>query len=243
MILGSVMVNLLPKSVEAQCSRPMQSGHQVVTTLQGCVPLEVNIKNLYRYATADAVFTVNWGDGNTTVLSGADDPIDDGLNDPIYTPDFIHTYTESTVDCGYTIIITATNACTPAADARMELNVSLWDTDQVGLAIAPVTLRVCQGFAAGVSFQDVSDWNCYPRDFNENNLQRYINWAYLGGTMQIPGITPGTQTTVTPVANPGSNSDVINVPANDPANPGNPYPVGHRFDVRLNNWNGCNLYP
>lgn len=227
-------------SMYAQCTERMQSGHQVLTTLKGCVPLRVEIKNLYKFSTADALFRVDWGDGTITEYLGNEDPVDGGIGDPIYTPDFVHEYQLNSVNCGHVITITAVNACTQANDARIELNVSIWDTDQQGLALAPSLMRVCQGFAAQVEFQDVSDWNCFPRQFDQNDPPRFISWAYLGGTIQVPGIVPGTISDPEAVNTPGNHSDIITVPAQDPANPGQPFAVGSHYDVMLNNWNRCN---
>jgi hypothetical protein len=68
-------------SISAQCTERMQSGHQVLTTLKGCVPLRVEIKNLYKFSTSDAVFRVDWGDGTVTEYLGSDDSVDGGIGD------------------------------------------------------------------------------------------------------------------------------------------------------------------
>lgn len=223
-----------------QCTTEIISGHVVITSNQGCAPFYMEIKNLYKNSTADAVFTVNWGDGTIETYNGSDDPVDGGALDPAYTPDFSHTYTTNNAQCGNTIIIEATNPCTDPEDARLELQVSVWDTDQLGLAINPGEFRVCQGAAASVQFTDESDWNCFPRTFRQNDPPRYIQWVYEGGSMTIPGVAAGSSGAVIPVNDTGAQSDVLNIPANDPANPGNPYDVGDEFFVRLNNWNQCN---
>lgn len=223
-----------------QCTSEIISGHAVITPNRGCAPFYMEIKNLYSNSTADAIFTVNWGDGTIETYRGSDDPVDGGALDPIYTPDFSHIYTSGTTQCGHDIIIEATNACTLPEDARLELQVSIWDTDQVGLDINPGVFRVCQGFASSVQFEDQSDWNCYPRASRQNDPPRYIQWLYQGGSMTIPGVTAGSTDPITAVMNPGAVSRNINIPANDPTNPGNPYPVGANFEVILNNWNKCN---
>ncbi len=231
-------------AVFGQCT-PIVSGHRIQgNMLQGCAPFDLTVINLYANSTADAVFTVDWGDGNVDTYQGSDDPVDGGQNDPIYTPNFSHTYQANETDCGYFITIEVTNSCTEPEDARVELSVSVWDTDWRGLAVDPGLIRVCQGYATSAQFTDVSDWNCYPRNANQNNPPRYIQWEYNGGTMggiNIPGLGAiPAKGPVEGVMDPGEVSETINIPAEDPTNPGNPYPVGAYFDVTLNNWNKCN---
>ncbi len=228
----------------AQCTQPLNSGHLFLTSTSGCTPHTIEIKNLYSNSTADTEYRIDWGDGTVDVLTGSLDPVDGGAFDPIYTPDFIHTYTQSTADCGYDILIEATNACTLAEDARLELSVTIWDTDQQGMMIGPQEVRVCQGYDASVVFYDHSDWNCYPRAIRQNDPPREIQWEYPGGTMggiSIP--TLGAAPVSGPfesVMDPGSPSLTIPVPSENPLDPGNPYPIGAYFDVKLNNWNRCN---
>lgn len=233
-----------PVKSNAQCVLPLNSGHLYLTPTAGCTPHYVEIKNLYVNSTADTQFRIDWGDGTVEILTGDMDPVDGGPTDPIYTPDFSHTYTKSSTQCGFDITIEGTNACTLAEDARLELSVSIWDTDEVGLHIGPENIRVCQGSAAEVIFTDESDWNCYPRSIRQNNPPREIQWEYLGGTItgiNIPGLGPAPVAgPFESVMNPGNQSLPISIPAEDPANPGNPLPVGAYFDVRMNNWNRCN---
>jgi gliding motility-associated-like protein len=240
---GLIILMVTVQMSYAQCSSEIISGHQILTPTQGCAPYDIYIKNLYTNSTADAIYTVDWGDGNVETLTGDLDLTDD-MFDPIYTPDFMHTYEANEVDCGYTIIIEATNPCTLPEDARIELAVSVWDTDHEGLAIGPNEVRVCQGFAASVSFEDESDWNCFPRASRQNDPPRYIQWVYNGGSIggiSIPGLgSPVASGPVIPVMTTGEMSETINIPAMDPENPGNPYAIGDEFVVTLNNWNQCN---
>jgi gliding motility-associated-like protein len=235
----------LAQEADAQCTGPIVSGHAIRgNMLQGCAPFDIEIINLYSNSTADAEFLVDWGDGTIEIYRGIEDPVDGGFIDPIYTPDFRHTFQANHTDCGYTIVIEATNPCTLPEDARIELFVSVWDTDWRGMAIDPGLVRVCQGFAASVTFQDQSDWNCFPRNFRQNNPPRWIQWEYNGGTIggvNIPGLGAAPQAgPVTPVMNTGSSSQAVNIPALNPLNPGQPYAVGSFFEVALNNWNQCN---
>ncbi len=241
-LLLSVAMVSIHQSV-AQCTSEIISGHAVLTPNRGCAPFDMVIKNLYSNSTADAIFTVDWGDGTIQTYIGGSDPVDGGALDPLYTPDFSHTYTTGTTQCGHDIVIEATNGCTLPEDARLELQVSIWDTDEVGLNINPGTFRVCQGFAASVQFEDLSDWNCFPRASRQNDPPRWVEWIYEGGTMRIPGITTPSSDGVIGVMGTGSRSQTLNIPVDDPDNPGNPYAVGDEFFVRLNNWNQCNPYP
>ncbi len=233
------------QSLYAQCTSPIVSGHAIRgNMLQGCAPFDLEIINLYSNSTADAVFTVNWGDGTVEKYLGSDDPVDGGFIDPIYTPNFTHTYPANHTDCGYDIVIEATNGCTLPEDARIELTVSVWDTDWRGIAVNPGLVRVCQGFAANVTFEDVSEWNCYPRDSRQNDPPRWVQWTYDGGTIPVFNISglgaPPVAGPVNGVMNPGDKSEIIRVPADDPGNPGHPLPVGSFFQITLNNWNQCN---
>jgi len=232
-------------TARAQCSGPIVSGHAIQgEMLQGCAPFDLNIINLYSNSTADAVFTVDWGDGTVEIYMGSDDPTDGGFMDPKFTPNFSHTYAANASDCGYDIVIEATNGCTLPSDARIELSVSVWDTDWRGIDINPGVVRVCQGFAADVVFTDMSDWNCFPRNDRQNNPPRWVQWRYLGGSINginIPGLGGAPKSgPIKSVMNIGDQSEVIHIPATDPTNPGNHYPVGAHFNVRLNNWNRCN---
>lgn len=229
----------------AQCTSPIVSGHAIRgNMLQGCAPFDLEIVNLYSNSTADAVYTVDWGDGTVDTYLGSDDPIDGGFIDPVYTPDFTHTYPANHTDCGYDIVIEATNPCTLVDDARIELSVSIWDTDWRGIAVNPGLVRVCQGFAANVSFEDISEWNCFPRPTRQNDPPRWVQWTYDGGTIPVANIAglgaPPVAGPVNGVMNPGDMSQNIHIPADDPSNPGNPLPIGAFFQVTLNNWNQCN---
>jgi gliding motility-associated-like protein len=208
--------------------------------LQGCAPFELEIINLYRNSTDDAIFTVDWGDGTIETFMGIQDPVDGGAMDPIYTPDFSHTYLANNTECGYDIVIWAENPCTMEEDARIELSISVWDTDQLGLAINPGVVRVCQGFAANVTFEDVSDWNCFPRTRYENRPPRWIQWEYNGGTLISTNKPAGSTGPVVEVYNTGERSDAIQIPAQDPSNMPHPFNVGDAYLVTLHNWNRCN---
>ena len=245
LILISLAALRLTPDTAAQCTGPIVSGHAIRgNMLQGCAPFSIEIINLYSNSTPDAEFLVDWGDGTIEIYRGIEDPVDGGFMDPIYTPDFMHTFQANSVDCGYNIVIEATNPCTLPEDARIELFVSVWDTDWQGMAIDPDLVRVCQGFAASVVFEDLSDWNCFPRNVRQNNPPRWIQWEYNGGSIggvNIPGLGPVPQTgAVTPVMNTGSQSSAVNIPALNPLNPGHPYDLGSFFQVTLNNWNQCN---
>lgn len=209
------------------------SGHKILTPTSGCVPFTFKVQNLYSNSTADTQYRIDWGDGTIETLPGSVDPDD-------FTPDFEHVYqTGSNTNCGYNVTIEAVNACTDPEDARFQVSVSVWDTDQQGLSISPAVINVCQGSAAAVSFADNSDWNCNPKSANENNGQRHIQWEYLGGTIDVS--PAGTKSAVFPINSSGLKTATINVPAMNPST-GAPYQPGDEFVVKLNYWNYCNPY-
>lgn len=242
-VLAALLIGF--QSARAQCSGPIVSGHAIKgEMLQGCAPFPLEILNLYSNSTADAVFTVDWGDGTVETYLGSSDPVDGGFIDPKFTPDFTHTYVANASDCGYDIVIEASNGCTLPSDARIELSVSVWDTDWRGIDINPGMVRVCQGYAADITFTDMSNWNCFPRNDRQNNPPRWVRWIYQGGTINginIPGLGGAPVSgPLKGVMNVGDQSRGIHIPALDPANPGNPYAVGSFFSVTLQNWNQCN---
>ena len=233
-LLISLLVLLFGKIARTQpCVQKLQSGHQVLTSSEGCTPFYYQVQNLFKHSTPNTVYTVNWGDGTIETFTGSDDAVD-------YTPDFEHTYMPNSTsnECGYQVTIEATNDCTEPGDAGLSLNVSVWDTDQQGLNLSPSTVRVCQGFAADVTFTDLSDWNCFPRGTYQNNPPRWIQWNYIGG--EIENTLTGSQSIVLPVFATGEQSEGVHV---DPTNSlGVPYNVGDEFIVELRNWNYCNPY-
>lgn len=226
-----ILANL--PDVNGQGCVKIVSGHKILTPTSGCVPFTFKVQNLYSNSTDDTEYRIDWGDGTVEILHGSLDPGD-------FTPDFEHIYDgASNTNCGYNVTIEATNACTDPEDARFQVSVSVWDTDEHGLSVSPAVINVCQGNAAQVSFTDNTDWNCNPKSANENNGQRHLQWEYSGGSINVA--PSGTKSEVIAISGAGSKTAVINVPAINP-NTGMPYQVGDEFVVRLNYWNYCNPY-
>lgn len=209
------------------------SGHKILTPTSGCVPFTFKVQNLYSNSTPDTEYRIDWGDGTVEILRGSLDPVD-------FTPDFEHVYAgASNTNCGYNVTIEATNACTDPEDARFQVTVSVWDTDEFGLSISPAIINVCQGNAAQVFFTDNTDWNCNPKSANENNGPRHLQWEYLGGTINVA--PAGSKSEVIAISGTGTQTALINVPAINPLT-GTPYQIGDEFVVQLNYWNYCNPY-
>jgi len=226
----------------SQCGGIMEPGFAFLTSSRGCAPFTVNIQTLYLSSVPGTQYFVDWGDGTpeetyTQVAPG-------GVN-------ITHLYPNSPVNCGYDVIIDASNACNPRGSVVPILTqVVVWTNDVV--SVNPGVFRVCQGYAADVLFTDNSTWNCFPRATRENNEPRWIQWIYGTGApaIRIPGVgvnavVPGAfpyldpapaKNPIYPVLAPGQVSLPINVPATAPAD------IGKEFEITLKNWNQCNPY-
>ncbi len=226
----------------AQCGGVMEPGFAFLTSSRGCAPFTVNIQTLYLSSVPGTQYYVDWGDGTPEETYVQVAP--GGVN-------ISHLYPNSPVNCGYDVVIDASNACNPRGSVVPILTqVVVWTNDVI--SINPMVFRVCQGYAADVLFTDNSDWNCFPRLTRENNEPRWIQWIYGTGPapVRIPGIgvnsifpgafpyldpAPG-RNPIYPVLAPGQVSLPINVPVTTPAD------IGRQFEVTLKNWNQCNAY-
>lgn len=226
----------------AQCGGIMEPGFAFLTSSRGCAPFTVNIQTIYLAAVPGTQYYVQWGDGTpeqTYTQVGAGGVI------------MAHTYPLASVNCGYDVVIDASNACNPRGSVvPINTQVIVWTRDVV--SINPATVRVCAGYAADIQLTDNSTWNCFPRATRENSEPRWIQWLYGTGAAgtQIPGIringvAPGGfpylnpapfTNPIYPVASPGQVTLPINVPVTLPAD------VGKDFEVTLKNWNQCNPY-
>lgn len=225
-----------------QCGGILEPGFAFLTSSRGCAPFTVNIQTLYLSSVPGTQYFINWGDGTpeeTFTQIGAT-----GVT-------IAHTYPNTSVNCGYDVVIDAANGCNPRGSVvPINTQVIVWTNDVI--SINPTEYRVCQGYAANVSFTDDSDWNCFPRATRENNEPRWIQWIYGTGPIgnQIPGVTvnsilpggfpylnpaPG-RNPIYPVTAPGQVSLPINVPVTAPAD------LGKEFVITLKNWNQCNAY-
>lgn len=226
----------------SQCGGIMEPGFAFLTSSRGCAPFTVNIQTLYLSSVPGTQYFVDWGDGTPEETFTQVGP--GGVN-------ISHAYPNSPVDCGYDVVIDASNACNPRGSVvPIMTQVVVWTNDVV--SINPAVFRVCQGFAADVLFTDNSDWNCFPRLTRENNEPRWIQWLYGTGApgIRIPGVgvnavVPGgfpyldpapMRNPIYPVLAPGQISLPINVPVTAPAD------IGREFEVTLKNWNQCNPY-
>ena len=220
----------------------MEPGFAFLTSSRGCAPFTVNIQTLYLSSVPGTQYFVDWGDGTAEETYIQVGPT--GVN-------ISHPYPNSPVDCGYDVVIDASNACNPRGSVvPIMTQVVVWTNDVV--SINPTVYRVCQGFAADVLFTDNSDWNCFPRLTRENNEPRWIQWLYGTGApgIRIPGVgvnavIPGGfpyldpapfRNPIYPVLAPGQISLPINVPVTAPAD------IGRELEITLKNWNQCNAY-
>ncbi|NOT73716.1 MAG: PKD domain-containing protein [Cyclobacteriaceae bacterium] len=235
------MLLISQTNVFGQCGGIMEPGFAFLTSSRGCAPFTVNIQTIYLSSVPGTQYFVDWGDGTPeqTYVQGA-------------TPVIMsHIYPLASVNCGYDVVIDASNACNPRGSVvPITTQVIVWTNDVI--SIDPAVYRVCAGYAANVSFTDNSDWNCFPRATRENNAPRWIQWIYGTGPLPtfIPGIqvnsvTPGSypylnpapnRNPIYPVTAPGQVSLPINVPVTTLAD------IGKEFEITLKNWNQCNAY-
>jgi gliding motility-associated-like protein len=241
-VVAILILSLVSVRSYSQCGGIMEPGFAFLTSSRGCAPFTVNIQTLYLSSVPGTQYFINWGDGTpeetyTQVVVG-------GVN-------LVHTYPNTSVNCGYDVVIDASNGCNPRGSVvPINTQVIVWTNDVI--SINPSVFRVCQGYATDVLFTDDSDWNCFPRATRENNEPRWIQWLYGTGPlgMQIPGIginslVPGgfpylnpapAKNPIYPVLAPGQISLPINVPVTTPAD------LGKEFIITLKNWNQCNAY-
>lgn len=241
-LLLLALVGFLAVEGRSQCGGILEPGFAFLTSSRGCAPFTVNIQTIYLASVPGTQYFVQWGDGTpeeTYTQVGAG-----GVT-------MSHTYPLASVNCGYDVVIDASNACNPRGSVvPINTQVIVWTRDVV--SINPGTVRVCAGFAADVLFTDNSTWNCFPRATRENNEARWIQWQYGTGlpANQIPGVEinsvlPGSYPYLNPapasnpfypVAAPGMTTLPIHIPATVPAD------IGKEFQVTLRNWNQCNAY-
>lgn len=226
----------------SQCGGTLEPGFAFLTSSRGCAPFTANIQTIYLASVPGTQYFVLWGDGTPEETFTQVGP-----GGVVMT----HTYPMASINCGYDVIIDASNACNPRGSVvPINTQVIVWTNDVV--AIDPGIIRVCAGFAATVQFTDNSTWNCFPRATRENSDPRWIQWQYGTGPLinQIPGmqvnsVTPGGYPYLNPapgtnpfypVTSPGLLTLPIQVPVTTPAD------IGREFEVTLRNWNQCNAY-
>jgi gliding motility-associated-like protein len=226
----------------SQCGGIMEPGFAFLSSSRGCAPYTVNIQTLYLSSVPGTTYYVNWGDGTAEEVYTQISPSGVTIS---------HNYPNVSVDCGYDVVIDASNACNPRGSVvPLNTQVIVWTNDIV--SIDPGEYRVCQGFAATMQFTDNSTWNCFPRAARENNEPRWIQWIYGTGpaVTSIPGIQVNSQSPATlpyldpapgknpqyPVLTPGQLSLPINIPATTISD------IGKEFVVSFKNWNQCNPY-
>ena len=225
-----------------QCGGILEPGFAFLTSSRGCAPFTANLQTIYLSSVPGTQYFVVWGDGTPEETFVQVGPI--GVN-------MTHLYPLASVNCGYDVVIDASNACNPRGSVvPINTQVIVWTNDVV--AINPGIIRVCAGFAANLQFTDNSTWNCFPRATRENNEPRWIQWLYGTGVpaIQIPGIQvngvgPGAfpyldpapvRNPMYPVLAPGQVSLAVNVPVTLPAD------IGKEFEITLKNWNQCNPF-
>jgi len=236
------LVLFAAQEARSQCGGILEPGFAFLTSSRGCAPFTVNLQTIYLASVPGTQYFVDWGDGTPEETYTQVGPTGVTMS---------HTYPLASINCGYDVVIDASNGCNPRGSVvPINTQVIVWTNDVV--TINPGTIRVCAGFAANLQFTDNSTWNCFPRATRENNEPRWIQWQYGTGApaIQIPGVqvngvapggfpylnpAPGTNPFY-PVATPGMNTLPINIPATLPAD------VGREFEVTLRNWNQCNAY-
>jgi gliding motility-associated-like protein len=226
----------------SQCGGILEPGFKFLTSSRGCAPYTVNLETLYLNTAIGTKYFIDWGDGT---------PEQSFTQTNATGVTVSHVYPVASVDCGYDLVIDASNACNPRGSVvPIRTEVIVWTKDVV--KINPAEIRVCQGFATNLSFTDGSTWNCFPRATRENKEPRWVQWIYGTGPLvnQIPGmqvnsILPGAfpylnpapvKNPMYPVLAPGQISLPMNVPATAVAD------IGKEFVVTLKNWNQCNPY-
>jgi len=241
-ILSFSFFLVLTYQLAAQCGGILEPGFKFLTSSRGCAPFTVNLQTLYLSTVPGTQYFINWGDGTPEESFTQVDPT--GVT-------IAHTYPNASVNCGYDLTIDASNACNPRGSVvPIVTQVIVWTKDVI--SINPQEFRVCQGFAANLSFIDNSQWNCFPRATRENSEPRWIQWIYGTGLFsnQIPGIQvnslfPGGfpfldpapfRNPIYPAVAPGQISLPVNVPVTAPTD------IGREFVVTLKNWNQCNAY-
>jgi gliding motility-associated-like protein len=230
------------QSAFSQCGGILEPGFKFLTSSRGCAPYTVNLQTLYLSSVIGTKYFINWGDG--TAEQSFTQANATGVT-------IAHTYPNASINCGYDVVIDASNACNPRGSVvPINTQVIVWTKDIA--FINPLTFRVCQGLAASLSFTDNSKWNCFPRTTRENSEPRWIQWIYGTGPLanQIPGIQvnsilPGLfpylnpaplRNPIYPVLSPGQVSLPIQVPVTTPAD------IGKEFVVTLKNWNQCDAF-
>ncbi len=229
-------------SLYAQCGGILEPGFKFLTSSRGCAPFTVNLETFYLSSVPGTVYYIDWGDGSPeqqiTQINATGVTIS-------------HNYPNASVNCGYDMVIDASNACNPRGSVvPINTQVIVWTNDAI--SINPQEFRVCQGFASTLRFTDDSQWNCFPRLTRENSEARWIQWLYGTGPavnqvngVQVNSIAPGGfpyldpapfRNPIHPVLAPGQVSLPITIPATLPAD------IGKEFVVTLKNWNQCNAY-
>lgn len=240
--LSVVFIIALISEVHGQCGGIMEPGFAFLSSSRGCAPFTVSIQTLYLSSVPGTQYYVDWGDGSP-------EEVFTQVNATGVT--IMHSYPNSPIDCGYDLMIDASNGCNPRGSVvPIITQVVVWTNDVV--SINPMVFRVCQGYATDVMFTDNSDWNCFPRLTRENNEPRWLQWIYGTGPLanQIPGVEvnsviPGgfpyldpapMRNPIYPVLSPGQVSLPVNVPSTAPAD------IGKEFEITMKNWNQCNAY-
>lgn len=241
-ILFILLLTLFQTKSFGQCAGVLEPGFAFLTSSRGCAPFTVNIQTLYLSSVPGTQYYINWGDGTAEEIYIQTNATGVSIS---------HNYPNSSVECGYDVVIDASNSCNPRGSVvPINTQVIVWTNDVV--AIDPGEFRVCQGFAANLQFTDNSTWNCFPRPTRENSEPRWIQWIYGTGSLanqisgiQINGASPGSfpylnpspgQNPKYPILAPGEQSLSIDIPSTLPAD------IGKDFQVTLKNWNQCNPY-
>lgn len=234
----------------AQCDNYTNPGNRVLSAANVCAPVDFMWEIEYSVLEVGVIeIYVDWDDGTSSQAVASPS----GLFR--YRVVLNHTYPKGGNQCNYepkAYLSVNGTVCTSSIQTQ---TVTVWDTDDENGGVIqpePQTYRLCLGQGATLRFEDQSLFNCVPASGENdriNQLNRWVQWEYgVGdGAQRIPAVkvlgdssfpkTGGVEYRPSPVQNPWSVSDPVEVPpVNDPAM------VGREFVVTLKNWNHCNPY-
>src|SRR5262245_27700890 len=116
----------------AQCGGIMEPGFAFLTSSRGCAPFTVNIQTLYLSSVPGTQYYVDWGDGTPEQTYTQVGPTGVTMS---------HNYPLASINCGYDVVIDASNACNPRGSVvPITTQVIVWTNDVV--SINPAVFRV-----------------------------------------------------------------------------------------------------
>ena len=130
----------------AQCGGIMEPGFAFLTSSRGCAPFNVSIQTIYLSSVPGTQYYVDWGDGTPEQTYNQVGPTGVVMT---------HNYPLASINCGYDVVIDASNACNPRGSVvPITTQVIVWTNELV--SVSPCVFRVCAAAAADVVFTDNS---------------------------------------------------------------------------------------